>query len=107
MLNFDAFRKLCRKASIETNPAELNKIKETLQFMFRLEEIELYFVEKNPGLNPIKNVGVLTLRGVQRVKDSGAKPPEYAARRPYAAALHGGRYRTANPADDRGLQLPL
>lgn len=52
MLNFDAFRKLCRKASTETNPAELNKIKETLQFMFRLEEIELYGMEKNPGLKP-------------------------------------------------------
>jgi len=52
MLNFDAFRKLCRKASLETNPTELNKIKETLQFMFRLEEIELYGVKKNPGLKP-------------------------------------------------------
>ena len=52
MLNFDAFRKLCRKASIETNPAELVKLKETLQFMFRLEEIELYGIEENPGLKP-------------------------------------------------------
>jgi hypothetical protein len=52
MLNFDAFRKLCRKASAETDHAELQKIKETLQFMFRLEEIELYGVEKNPGLKP-------------------------------------------------------
>jgi hypothetical protein len=52
MLNFDAFRKLCCKASAETDHAELQKIKETLQFRFRLEEIELYGVEKNPGLKP-------------------------------------------------------
>ena len=52
MLNIEAFQDLCRRASIETNPAELDKIKQTLQFMFRLEEIELYGVEKNPGLKP-------------------------------------------------------
>ena len=52
MLNFDAFRELCRKASAETDHVELQKIKETLQFMFYLEEIELYGIEKNPGLKP-------------------------------------------------------
>ena len=52
MLNFDAFRKLCRKASIETNPAELENIKQALLFMLRTEEIELHGVEKRLGLKP-------------------------------------------------------
>jgi hypothetical protein len=52
MLNFDSFRKLCRRASSETDPAKLERIKETLRFMLRLEEIELHAVERKPSLKP-------------------------------------------------------
>ena len=42
----EAFRDLCRKASIETDPAELESLKDALRFMLRSEEIELPAVEK-------------------------------------------------------------
>ncbi len=41
-----AFRDLCRKASIETDPAELESLKDALRFMLHSEEIELHAVEK-------------------------------------------------------------
>jgi hypothetical protein len=49
MLNTEAFRELCRKASIETEPTALQRIKDALRLMLR-GEIELPGVEKNPGL---------------------------------------------------------
>ena len=52
MLNIDAFRVLCRKASIEKNPAERDNLKDALRLMLRTQEIELHRVEKNPGLKP-------------------------------------------------------
>lgn len=42
----EAFRDLCRRASIETDPAELESLKDALRFMLRSEEIELPAVEK-------------------------------------------------------------
>src|SRR6266581_4156370 len=36
----EAFRDLCRRASIETDPAELESLKDALRFMLRSEEIE-------------------------------------------------------------------
>jgi hypothetical protein len=52
MLNIEAFQDLCRRASIETNPAELENIKQALLFMLRTEEMELHGVEKRLGLKP-------------------------------------------------------
>ncbi len=52
MLNIDAFRDLCRKASIEKNPTERDNLKDALRLMLRTQEIELHRVEKNPGLKP-------------------------------------------------------
>jgi len=52
MLNFDAFRKLCRKASIETDPAELESLKDALRFMLHSEEIELLHAVEKKRLKP-------------------------------------------------------
>lgn len=52
MLNIEAFQDLCRRASIEKDPAELENIKEALLFLLRTEEIELYGVEKRAELKP-------------------------------------------------------
>jgi hypothetical protein len=55
MLHIEAFQDLCRRASIETNPVELENIKnikQALLFMLRTEEIELHGVEKRLGLKP-------------------------------------------------------
>ena len=46
----EAFRDLCRRASIETDPAELESLKDALRFMLRTEELNA--VEKKPGLKP-------------------------------------------------------
>ena len=51
-LNIEAFRDLCRRASIEKDPAELENIKDALLFMLRTEEIELHGVERKRGLKP-------------------------------------------------------
>ena len=50
MLNIEAFRELCRRAAIETDPTALQRIKEALRLMLRVEQIELHAVEKRPGL---------------------------------------------------------
>ncbi len=42
----EAFRDLCRKASIETDPAELESLKDALRFMLHSEEIELHAVNR-------------------------------------------------------------
>jgi hypothetical protein len=52
MLNIEAFQELCRRASQEKDPAELETLKETLLFMLRTEEIDLYVVEKKPRVQP-------------------------------------------------------
>ena len=56
MLNLEAFleafRDLCRRASIEKNAAELKNIKDTLRIMLRAEGMEMYGIEKSPGLKP-------------------------------------------------------
>jgi hypothetical protein len=52
MLNIEAFRELCRKAGSETDPTALQRIKDALRLMLRVEQIELLGVEKNPGLKP-------------------------------------------------------
>jgi hypothetical protein len=52
MLNIEAFQDLCRRASIETDPAELENIKEALLFMLRTEEMELRGIERKPGVKP-------------------------------------------------------
>ena len=52
MLNLEVFQELCRRASQETNPAELETLKEALLFMLRTEEIELHGVERIPMSKP-------------------------------------------------------
>ena len=52
MLNLEVFQELCRRASQETNPAELEALKEALLFMLRTEEIELQGVERIPMSKP-------------------------------------------------------
>ena len=52
MLNIEAFQELCRRAAHETNPAELETLKEALLFMLRTEEIELSGVERIPIQRP-------------------------------------------------------
>ena len=52
MLNIEVFQDLCRRAASEKDPAELEKIKDALMFVLRTEQIELYGVEKSPGLKP-------------------------------------------------------
>jgi len=39
MLNIDAFRDLCRKASIEKNPAERDNLKDALRLIFALRKL--------------------------------------------------------------------
>jgi hypothetical protein len=52
MLNIEAFKELCRRAAFETNPAELETLKEALLFMLRTEEIELCGAERVPIQKP-------------------------------------------------------
>ena len=52
MLNLEAFLDLCRRGSIERNPAELKNIKDTLRIILRAEGMEMYGIEKHPGLKP-------------------------------------------------------
>ncbi len=52
MLNIEAFRELCRGAAIETDPTALQRIKDALRLMLRVEQIELLAVEKTSGLKP-------------------------------------------------------
>jgi hypothetical protein len=52
MLNIEVFRDLCRSVSIEKDPAKRDHLRAALRSMLRTEEIELYRVEKNPGLRP-------------------------------------------------------
>jgi len=52
MLNIEAFRELCRRAAIEADPTALQRIKDALRLMLRVEQIDLLAVEKNPGLKP-------------------------------------------------------
>jgi len=52
MLNLEVFQELCRRASQETNPAELETLKEALLFMLRTEEIELSGAERIPIQRP-------------------------------------------------------
>jgi hypothetical protein len=49
MLNFDAFRELCHRASIEKDPAKRDNLGAALQLMLRTQQIA-HRVEKNPGL---------------------------------------------------------
>ena len=48
MLNIESFRELCRRVSIEKDPAELATLKEALRFMLQSEGIELYRVQRTP-----------------------------------------------------------
>ena len=48
MLNIEAFRELCRKAAIETDPTALQRIKDALRIMLRGQILS----GKNPGLKP-------------------------------------------------------
>jgi len=57
----EAFRDLCRKASTEADPAELESLKDALRFMVRSEEIELGHAERNPAQNQINGRAVLCL----------------------------------------------
>ena len=48
MLNLAAFRELCRRAAIETDPIAFQRLKDALRLMLRVEQIELRAVEKIP-----------------------------------------------------------
>jgi len=50
MLNIDAFRELCHRASIEKDLPKRQNLKDALQLMLRTQQIEAHRVEKNPGL---------------------------------------------------------
>jgi len=50
MLNIDAFRELCHRASIEKDPPKRQNLRDALRLMLRTQQIELHHVEKNPGL---------------------------------------------------------
>jgi hypothetical protein len=51
MLNIEVFQDLCRRASIEKDPAELETIKDALRFMLHTEGIEMFrFEKKQPCL---------------------------------------------------------
>ncbi|PYV99377.1 MAG: hypothetical protein DMG86_14425 [Acidobacteria bacterium] len=52
MLNLEAFLDLCRRGSIERNPAELKNTKDTLRIILRAEGMEMYgnvWYRKEPG----------------------------------------------------------
>lgn len=49
MLNIEAFREFCRRAVIETDPTALQRIKDALRLMLRIEQVDLLAVEKKPG----------------------------------------------------------
>lgn len=49
MLNIDAFRKLCRRAAIETDSTALQRIKDALRLMLRVEQIELLLSKRSPA----------------------------------------------------------
>ena len=40
MLNIEAFRELCRRAVSETDPTALQRIKDALRLMLRVEQLE-------------------------------------------------------------------
>jgi hypothetical protein len=48
MLNTESFRELCRKASIETDPAKLAFLKDALRLILQAEGIQLYRVQRTP-----------------------------------------------------------
>jgi hypothetical protein len=52
MLNIGAFRELCRRAAMETDPTALEGIKDELRLMLRVERIELADFEKKPVPKP-------------------------------------------------------
>jgi hypothetical protein len=52
MLNIDDFRCLCHNASIEQDPAKLEKIKNELRLILRTEEIQMYRVQWKPASKP-------------------------------------------------------
>ena len=41
MFILEAFQELCRKASVETDPAELELLKDALRIMLRFEGVEV------------------------------------------------------------------
>jgi hypothetical protein len=55
MLNIEVFQDLCRRASIEKGPAELETIKDALRFMLHTEGIEMFRFEKKPCLSQTKS----------------------------------------------------
>jgi hypothetical protein len=50
MLDIEVFQDLCRRAATAKDPVELERIKDALVFVLRTERIELYDLEKKPGL---------------------------------------------------------
>jgi len=51
-LNITTFRELCRRASIEKDPAELATLKEALRFMLQSEGVQLCRVQWTPSQKP-------------------------------------------------------
>ena len=52
MFNLDAFQDLCRRASIEKDPAELETLKDALRIMLRFEGVAFENTEKKLNLKP-------------------------------------------------------
>jgi hypothetical protein len=52
MFNLLAFQDLCRKASVEADPAELDTIKDALRIMLRFDGVSVEPVEKKLYIKP-------------------------------------------------------
>ena len=56
MFDLKAFQELCRRASIETDPAELEKLKDALRIMLRFEGVAVEPAGKQIKIKPKKSV---------------------------------------------------
>jgi len=52
MFNIEAFQGLCRRASIEKDPAELEKLKDALRIMLRFQGVAVEPAGKQLKLKP-------------------------------------------------------
>ena len=52
MFNIEAFQDLCRRASIEQDPAELEIVKNALRIMLRFDGVSVEPTEKKLNLKP-------------------------------------------------------
>ena len=52
MFNIEAFQDLCRRASIETDPAELEVVKDALRIMLRFDGVTVEPAKKKLYIKP-------------------------------------------------------